>query len=265
MITCKRNGYPFITAYDPRPEIPLVGLGDFHLGAKTFNGRALDERIAWVERNQAYWIGMGDLMECANRFSPGAGVYEQTMIPDEQIETLITLLRPIAPWCLGMVKGNHEERVYKTTGIDPLNTICRELKVNYCGWEAIGMIATENSQANHGCAYSFYAVHSYTGNKTTGLALNWIEREIDKWMVADLVFRAHSHDVGFDPKVAINIDKQNHVIREEYRYAIMTGHFMDRFDSYIAARAGKPKPVGTVGVWLNMDRRHRKVRPEYLL
>lgn len=262
MIVAKRRDYPFVVASDERLNIPFIGLGDFHYGAKTCNVKKLKEIVKWVQNNKAYWVGMGDYMECATKASPGSGVYEQVMSPEDQISDLVGLLKPISSYCMGLVKGNHEERVYKAVGIDPVQSMARDLAVPCLGWEGFGMVVRDKT---HGAGYSWYAVHSYTGNKSAGLALNWTEREIDKWCDADIVLRGHSHDMAYDVKMVLKVNKQKHLVMPDYRYAVMTGHFMERPESYIASRGSKPKPSGTVALWLYMDGRNRTVKPEYLL
>ena len=262
MIKVERRDYPFVTASDTRMLVPFLGLGDFHYGAATCNVKKLKEIVKWVQENKAYWVGMGDYIECATRTSPGSGVYQQVTDPETQLQDIVGLLKPIAPYCMGLLKGNHEERVYKAVGIDPTQSMSRDLGVPCFGWEGFGMVIRD---AAHSAGYSFYAVHSYVGNKSAGLALNWIEREIDKWCNADIVMRGHSHDIGYDVKMVLNVNKQKHNVTSDYRYAIMTGHYMERPDSYIASRGNKPKPSGTVALWLHMDGRDRKVRPEYIL
>lgn len=258
-IKIKRGGYTVARVKTDKKKIPLVGLGDSHLGAPTCDKQKFTETIDWIKEHGALWVGMGDLIECATKSSVGAGVYEQIQSPQEQIDTLIPMLEPIKKQCLGMIKGNHEERAYKTTGLDPMTIICHALDIPYFGWEFYGIITGAQ------IAYSIYAVHSYTGNKTTGLAMNWTEREILPWIDADIIMRGHSHDVGFEPKDACRIDKKNMAVINYVRYIAMTGHYLRRENSYIAARGSRPKTAGTIVLWLNMDKHNRGVKPEYLI
>ncbi len=261
----KRDGYTIIKIKDGRPVVPVVAIGDLHFGSRNHDPVKLTKVLAWAQTNGALIILIGDLIENANKASIGAGVYEQVVPPQEQINRIIEILKPFVPQIIGAVKGNHEERTYKSTGIDPMKGICDTLNVPYCGWELFALITTDKHDGA-GCAYSIYAVHSYSGNKSAGLALNWSENNIGTWIGnIDIVMRAHSHDLGFDVSPWMHLDTKNVHLTQRNRYYLMTGHYMTRPDSYIAASAGKAKPAGTVALWLTMDRKHRGVKPEYLL
>jgi hypothetical protein len=261
-LEAKRNTYPVVRARVRQGRIALLPIGDAHVGSRHYNEAAFKSVLKWGADHDALWVGMGDLMECATKSSIGSGVYEQTMSPQAQIDYLVELLRPHKDRCIGMVKGNHEERAYKGSGIDPMSVICHALQVPYSEWEYFGIIAADRN--GEGCAYSVYANHSYTGNKSAGLALNWSETNL-AYMGADILLRAHSHDMGFIPTEGMDIDKMHFSVEAKTRYIAMTGHYLKRANSYIAARGGKPKPTETVALWLTMDKDNRKVEPEYLM
>ena len=259
----KRGIYPVVRMKVNRTNVPIVPIGDAHIGSNTFDEGALDRVIDWTKKNNAIWLGMGDLMEIATKSSPGAGVFEQVLQPQKQIDILIEKLKPIAHTCMGLIKGNHEERAFKTTGIDPMQIIANQLDIPYCGWEFYGIVSLDSK--SHKIAYTIYAAHTNTSNKTSGLALNWMENNFS-WINTDLRFRGHSHDMGFDcGKEVCSIDPHNMTITSHIQYDVMTGHYMGRPNSYIASRGAKPKPIGTVACWLSMKKGERKIYPEYLL
>ena len=259
---CRTEDYGSVWARDSRARVPFVGIGDMHYGTPTFNRKVFDRVVKWVQTNNAYWIGMGDFLELATKQSPGSGVFEQVVDADEQIAGVVKMFEPIAGNCMGLIRGNHEHRLGRLTGLDPVTIMARELGVPALGWEGYGGIIKDGA-----CTYTFYAVHSYTGNKTAGLAMNWTEREVMKWVDADILMRAHSHDLGFDPKMCVHVNAQKKCVSSHPRCLVMTGHYMDRQDSYVASRAAAPKPPGTVGLWLSMASKteDRKITPEYLM
>ena len=115
---------------------------------------------------------MGDLIEMGTKDSVGAGVYEQEYPGQSQYEQMISLLKPLADknLILGLHTGNHEERVYKSTGIDVGKVIARELKVRYLG-DACWSKFKVGSQS-----YSIYTLHGRTGSRFDGTALLALER-----------------------------------------------------------------------------------------
>jgi len=210
------------------------------------------------------WIGMGDLIECAVAGSVGAGIFEQIQSPKEQIDDMVAHLRPIASLCIGLLKGNHEERAHKLTGIDPMAIIADRLDVPYCEWEFWGVIARVPHPDR---AWSVYAVHSSTANKSTGLALAWTDREMRKWADVDITMRGHSHDLGYDSAQSLELSMVgiNPSVRERQRVSVSTGHYLRRAGSYAAAKAMAPKSPGAIALELSMHRDSvSKVKPLWL-
>ena len=82
--------------------------GDIHLGAKTCDYVAAQEAITRCLKKGIYVLVMGDMLECATRYSVGAGIYEQTMSIQEQMKMLTDTLQPVkdAGLLLGIHGGN---------------------------------------------------------------------------------------------------------------------------------------------------------------
>jgi hypothetical protein len=262
--TCE-SGYRMVRAQvKTKPEVLLVGFGDIHFGSPHSDMDTAGEVRDWIKKHGALWIGTGDLVECATRESVGAGVYEQVKNPQEQIDEIVPFLKPIREQCIGLIKGNHEERAHKLCGLDLMGIIAHDLDVPYCGWELWGMISrTPISQKT----WTVYAVHSSAGNKSGGLALAWTDREIRRYAGVDIIMRAHSHSKGFDPvsTLTLNASGRNPGVVDEERYLVSTGHFLKRAGSYAAGKALSPKPAGSVAVALPMNRGAvRGVQPTFL-
>lgn len=262
--TCE-SGYRIVRAQmKTTPEVKVVGFGDLHLGSPHSDQKLALEVIEWIRKSGALWDGTGDLIECATRESVGAGVYEQIASPDDQMDDVVAMLKPIAAQCIGLIKGNHEERAYKMCGIDPMGYIAKVLDVPYCGWELWAVISRIPVAQR---AWTVYAVHSSAGNKSGGLALAWTDREIRKYAATDIIMRAHHHAKGFDPvsTVVMQTTGPNPSVVEEERYLVSTGHFLRRAGSYAAGKALSPKPAGTVALALPVNRNTgRGVQPLYL-
>lgn len=228
-------------------KLILSFLGDLHLGSPNFDEPAFDKTVEWIRDSGALWVGMGDLIECATKTSIGAGVYDQVLTPQEQIERVPEKLRPISHLCVGMISGNHEERAYKMAGVDPTALIAAALDVPYFGWEAwLLFVQAERTRRSWTC----YAVHSGTGNKSGGLALAWTDREIRKYASVDVIARAHSHDLGFLPAERLVLNKSgiNPSVDLKPQALVSTGHFLKRADSYAAGKAAGTKPGGALAL-----------------
>jgi hypothetical protein len=262
--TCE-SGYRMVRAQvETTPQVLLMGYGDLHYGSPNCDLDMAAEVRDWIEKHGAFWIGMGDLIECATSSSVGAGWVEQVKTPDQQIDEIGAFLRPIRDLCLGLIKGNHEERAHKLCGIDPMGIVARELDVPYLGWEAWGVISRIPVAQR---AWTFYGVHSSAGNKNSGLALNWTDREIRKFAQADVIMRAHSHDLGYMPveTMEFNTTGPNPSVERELRALVSTGHFLTRAGSYAAGSALAPKPPGSIALRLPVNRTSlRTLQPIWL-
>lgn len=259
-LTVNRKDYVCVKIKLNCDKIQLIGFGDLHIGARTYDEKKATEIRNYIKEENVLWIGMGDFVECATKRSVGAGVYEQIMNPKEQINYLRDFLKPIAKKCIGFVKGNHEERAFKDNGIDIPDILCYELEMPYCGWECFGSIC-----GNHK-AYKFYAVHSYMSNKTGGLALNAIERDIEKMFGNfQIIMRGHTHKNVVHIADYFEIDSRNNMVMVRPRVQLITGHYLKRAGSYASARPIRGDPPGTIA--LELDLRRKKdfiIKPIYL-
>jgi hypothetical protein len=260
-----RSGYRLVrVALDNAPRLLIAFIGDLHLGSPQCDLDLFKRIIRWIREKNALWVGMGDFLECATRASVGAGVYEQILSPQQQRDQFPPLVESIAHLCVGLIKGNHEERAHKLAGTDPVAEIARDLDVPYLGWEFWGFFTRLGKSTN---TRRVYAVHSGAGNKNGGLALAWTDREIRKYADVDLIARAHSHDLGFIPaeKIVFNVTGKNPSVQPEYQYLVSSGHFLKRADSYAAGKAVAGKPAGAMAVEMSLAKHLLwSARPIYL-
>jgi len=87
--------------------VEVICWGDVHLGNRTCDfQKALGYLKHAAEKGQ-YVLGMGDYMEAVLPTSKG-DIFEQGVSPDEQMETIIEALRPLAEkkLIIGLHRGN---------------------------------------------------------------------------------------------------------------------------------------------------------------
>jgi UDP-2,3-diacylglucosamine pyrophosphatase LpxH len=166
----------------------VVFLGDIHYGSPQCDVKRFRAMIDYCLKNSIYVFLMGDLIEVATRNSVGAGVYEQECATDSQHEQMVEWLRPLAEagLILGSHAGNHEERVYKDTGVNIAKALARELKITYLGDACWNKFKVGNE------SYNIYSLHGRSGSRFDGTALLALER-ISTSFFADLVACGHSH------------------------------------------------------------------------
>ncbi len=190
----------------------LLGFGDWHFGARTCDVRKIKETIKKIKNKGTAVILMGDLIENSNRYSVGAGVYEQVMTPMKQMDGVCELLEPIKNQCLVSIMGNHEFRTLKEVGYDPTRIICDRLNIPYAGFESFIRMKIKDFN------YIIYATHGSTAARffwTRVKALEDVMRHVD----ADVVLYAHTHS-----KMYHEIRYKG--IREKKKIGVLTGAFL---------------------------------------
>ncbi len=211
-------------------EVMLVG--DVHFGSPQFDQPRFLAQLDFIAKNNLYVLLMGDLVEMATRHSVGAGVYEQESIGQSQVEQMIEWLRPLAKkkLLLGILSGNHENRVYDSTGINITKAMANELGCRFLG-DACWNLFTIGSQR-----YSVYSLHGRTGAKFDGTALLALER-ISASFDADLVCMGHAHKA-----INSSILSQRIVdgrVKEFKKHLVITGSYL-KYDGGYAQVVGLP-------------------------
>jgi hypothetical protein len=248
--------YWYVTVRSDEIDTAIVGFGDLHRGTPSFDEGMAREVRDWIVGHNCVWLGMGDYLEMGTKHSIGASVFDQVEKPEHQMLWIKEFFKPIRGKCVGLLKGNHEERAHKDTGLDPVQTISEFLEVPYLMWEAFGSIVRTDTGKT--MAVSFYGCHHYAGHKSMGLLEAWAAREIK--VNADIVLLGHSHDKGAIPTSIIDIDMHSRSVTERKQMIVGTGHFLGRPDSYIASRGTRPKPKGTYAVWSKITSRGKSLR-----
>lgn len=210
----------------------VVFLGDCHFGSPQFDRPRFLAMIDYCLKNKIYVFLMGDLIEMATRDSVGAGVYEQEYIGQSQYEQMIDFLRPLAKHklILGSHNGNHEERAYKSTGINIGKMFARELQVPYLA-DACWNKFRVGSQT-----YTIYSLHGRTGSRFDGTALLALER-ISTSFFCDLIAMGHAHKMVSSTVIIQKIE--NGLVKEHKKTLLITGSYL-KYDGGYAQTVGLP-------------------------
>ncbi len=210
----------------------VVFIGDVHNGSPQFDKTRFLAMLNYCRKNNLYVFLMGDLLEMSTRDSIGAGVYEQESIGQTQYEQMVEWLRPLADkkLILGLLNGNHEERVYRATGINISKAMARELHVPHLGdacWNQF-RVGTQT--------YSIYSLHGRTGSRFDGTALLALERLAVSFF-ADLVVMGHVHRLVSSSVLTQRV--QNGRVVEHKKHLLITGSYL-KYDGGYAQTAGLP-------------------------
>lgn len=178
--------------------IRIRAISDVHIGDAHC---MLDKFRAMVQEIEAdpdcYTMLVGDICNTAIAGSK-SDVYSETMKPGEQVKTAVEILRPIADRILAVVPGNHEERIYRTTGIQTTEDMAYLLGISdrYRDTSALIYVSVGDGKgAAHGRPpmYSIYANHGHGGGgRRAGSKVNSLQ-DLGYVIDCDLIIAGHTH------------------------------------------------------------------------
>ena len=196
-------------------------LGDWHVGDPLCDYALVEEAVQVVaDAPETACILCGDLCDMALRSSVG-DCHGAVFGPMQQVETIVSLLEPLAAQgkVLGMVSGNHERRVYKQTGIDPMAFAAAQLGISdrYSDGQLILFVRFGKEQKHdHMMLYTMLVTHGAGGGRKEGGKL---QRVADLQNIADcdIYCHGHTHLPGVFPTRFLRVNN-------EHRTAAMADH-----------------------------------------
>lgn len=210
----------------------VVFLGDVHFGSPQCDVKRFLGMVDYCVKHNIAVVLMGDLLETATRDSVGAGVYEQERIPQSQHEQMVEWLEPLAKkgLILGALTGNHEERIYKSCGVNITKAMCRELGITYLG-DACWNVFRVGKET-----YTLYTLHGRTGSRFDGTALLAVER-VSTPFFADLVAMGHVHKCV--NSIVVMQKVINGSVVEHKKHLLITGAYL-KYDGGYGQTLGLP-------------------------
>ncbi len=183
-----RDGIQVVSYTSEDKEVKLIPLGDLHLGSPTCNIDKFLDVVDYIKESGSLVILMGDLMEAASRHSVGAGWVEQTGSPQTQLDTLYEVFKPIRKQILVLLDGNHEERIWKQTGIKVSQILATYLGVPYGGYSCFVKLRIQKQNyiihAQHGSSNAWYPHTKITAAMRTAQHTD-----------ADIYLYGHTHEL----------------------------------------------------------------------
>ena len=225
-------------------KLLLVPLGDVHLGSPTCNVDKFQATLDFIERTDCVVILMGDLLEAASRHSVGAGWVEQVQSPQEQLDALVEVLEPIKNKVLINLEGNHEERIWKHSGIRVSKILANMLGVPFGGYSAFVKLRVRKNNyivhAQHGSSNAWYPHTKLTAAMRTAQHTD-----------ADLYLYGHTHEL-LSIKVPRKVmDKRSRTVVTSEKYFVLTGSFLEYEGSYAQKKNMYPIMTGIANITLS--------------
>lgn len=212
----------------------LVCFSDLHLGSFNCDLDKARDTLEKYRKRGAWFVGGGDMIEAASRYSVGSGVYEQHP-PQHQYEEVIELLRPYADSFIGLHAGNHEERITKAVGLDITKVVCDSLSIRYLGHSTNTRIEVGDQR------YIMFSTHGSSGGTTPAGRMRAVEKLVD-WTLADLYLYGHTHAKELWTRSYREYDSRNKNMETRNRWFCLMGSFL-KWGGY--AEAKNYPPLGT--------------------
>ena len=236
----------------------LLPLGDLHRGDRHLTARGLNKLKGYMdwamERGNAFIFLMGDILNVASRSSK-TNPFESESGDDEYAKS-VALFKPYASRIIGCITGNHEQRMYKDFGFNPLKPFCNELGIPYCGYSAAIRIRVgkrPDRKNEYLQTYWGFAHHGNGGGGTLGAALNRKMKLQEIVHGMDFYMAGHDHNLIVGTR-NILLPKRDKIEHQRVHY-IDTGSFLDWDGSYAEEKALPVSKQGAPRLRFSGDKR----------
>lgn len=178
-------------------SVEIHPMADLHIGDFCSDYKLITERIEYIKNTpNAYCILDGDLMDTAICSSIG-DTYGSNLQPMEQLKHCVKLFEPIKDKILAVLPGNHENRVYKSDGLDMTEIMCSQLGIpeKYSPTTALLFIRFGKRNSKHRgrpFLYTAYVTHGSGGGRKEGGKVNRLA-DLASIVDADIYIHAHTH------------------------------------------------------------------------
>lgn len=181
-------------------QIEIHPMADLHIGDSMSDFKLIMERIEHIKNTpNAYCILDGDLMDTAVCASVG-DTYGANLQPMEQLKRCVKIFEPLAKAgkILAVLPGNHENRVYKSDGLDITEIMCSQLGIpeKYSPTTALLFVRfgkkESHGRMNSRQLYTIYATHGAGGGRKEGGKVNRLA-DLAAIVDADIYTHAHTH------------------------------------------------------------------------
>lgn len=247
-------------------EIEILPLSDWHIGDIFCDMKLIKSQIDYIlNHDNAYCVLNGDLANNATKTSISDS-YAEKFTPDEQLDIIVNLLKPIKEKILAITAGNHEKRTYKKEGIDLTRLIAKELDLLDC-YSKSGVFIFLNFGRNksHGSDkytvqqnYRIYLTHGSGGGRKEGakaIRLADMAAIVD----ADVYIHSHTHLPMILKEDFYRADNNNKTIEKVTKLFVNTASALD-FGGYPEEYEFKPATKHSPIIYLDGKKKRADAR-----
>ena len=175
--------------------IEIHPMADLHIGDSQCDYKLILERIEYIKNTpNCYCILDGDLMDTAIASSIG-DTYAANLQPMEQLKHCVKIFEPIKDKILCVLSGNHENRVYKSDGLDITEMMCCQLGIadRYSPTTSLLFVRFgNNKKRDRRQLYTIYCTHGSGGGRKEGGKVNRLA-DLACIVDSDIYLMGHTH------------------------------------------------------------------------
>lgn len=201
-------------------------------------------------------------MEAATRESK-SDIYSAKLPPQKEMEQLAEDLGPHKDQILLVLGGNHEERIWRQSGVDPLAWVCRmagDIPYARDGGFVVLRLGRNNEHGRQdpcrrAYTYVLYANHGWSAGRRPGSTANALQ-ELSMAVVADVYLIGHAHRAMAFPEGRVYVDPNSTTVQERSIMFVACGSLL-HYGGYVQ-RKGRVSGTDRMPV-LTFDGKRRGV------
>ena len=231
-------------------QLQILPLADLHIGDIHTDGKKINEWLAYIKDTpNCFTILNGDLCNVAIKTSL-SDIYGENPMPMQQLEQCVKLFGPIKDKILAVTAGNHEQRIYKTDGLDMTQIMCNQLQIGdlYSPTSVLLFIqfGDQGGHANHWpVQYTIFAHHgSGAGGRKEGGKIQRLA-DLANIVDADCYLMSHTHLPAVTRTSYYRVDRRRFATIKVDRLFVNTSSTLDYQVGYGEFYAYKPNSLET--------------------
>ena len=246
-------------------SVEIHTFADEHLGDEHSDLKRLLGRIDYVKNTpNAYCILNGDIIDNATKTSIG-DTYTQVLNPMQQLAKAVEIFEPIKDKILCITHGNHENRTYKSEGINISCLMAKQLGLSdkYTPTSACLFIRfgeskdkkeTNGSGKWRRICYTLYVLHGTGGGRKEGGKVNRLA-DMASIIDTDIYIHSHTHLPMVMKQAFHRIDERNSTVALVDKLFVNTAANL-AYGGYGEAGEFKPSSKDTPIIYLSGTKKY---------
>lgn len=239
-----------------KKPVIIVPLSDVHVGHVDHDKKLFLDTVKWIKDNDAYTILLGDMIDAISQQDKR---YENDSIAPEfkdhldnlhyrQTEVFLEGIMPIKDRVIGVMGGNHEQKVKKMFSYDATSVIAQKLEVPILTDPGYVIIRFKNGGSSR--FYKILCSHGvWMGGRKRGAKINNMEDKMADFEF-DAILAGHTHDKWSSARKRVDISQVGKQITKRKEF-VNTGGFMPAYgennkDTWASRSLFPPQIAGVV-------------------